>query len=59
MKYILHLMIPKQLSNCHNTDKSPHSRTFNAAAQSPYFPAEIIHRLQIHQRNKPQVFIPE
>lgn len=59
MKYILHLMIPKQLSNCHSTDKSLCSRTFKAAAGSPYFPAEIINRLQIHLLNKPQVFIPK
>lgn len=52
-------MIPKQLSNCHSTDKSPHSRTFNTAAGSPNFPAEIINRLQIHQLSKPQVFIPK
>lgn len=59
MKYILHLMIPKQLSNCHSTDKSLCSRTFKAAAGSPHFPAEIINRMQIHQLNKHQVFVPK
>lgn len=53
LKYIL------QSTNCHSTDKSPHSRTFNAVAGSPYFPAEIRNRLQIHQLSKPEVFIPK